>query len=217
MAAISHALGTLLKFVFEMVNDYGLAIVLFTLIVKLALVPLTLKQTKSMKEMQVIQPKVKEIQEKYKNDKEVMNQKVMALYQEHKVNPMAGCLPLLVQMPILFGLFRALREPGIYVFGSPEVYNALDTSFLWMSNLSDPDLWILPILSALTTYVTSAMMQTTPKGQKKDPNQMMMTYMFPGMMFVMGRTLPAGLTLYWVVGNVFQIAQQYFIMKPVKK
>lgn len=216
MASISYALGSLLKLIFEALNDYGLAIIVFTVVVRLGLLPLTLKQTKSMKEMQVIQPKIKEIQEKYKNDKELMNKKVMELYQIHKVNPMAGCLPLIVQFPILIGLFRTLREPGLYVFGSEEVYKALDTSFLWMDNLSQPDLWILPILAALTTYLTSAMMQTTPKGQKKDSTQMMMTYFFPAMMLVWGRGFPAGLTLYWVVGNVFQIAQQYFIMRPSK-
>ncbi|WXR62806.1 YidC/Oxa1 family membrane protein insertase [Peptostreptococcaceae bacterium AGR-M142] len=217
MDAISNLLGTLLHIIYNLVNNYGIAIILFTVVVRLALLPLTFKQTKSMKEMQVIQPKIKEIQEKYKNNKEVLNQKVMEVYQKHNVNPMAGCLPLLVQFPILIGLFRALRDPAKYVFGSPEVYASINSNFLWLENLSDPDLWILPILAAITTYLSSKMMQPKlKKGQKQDQTQMMMLYFFPLMMLVWGRSFPAGLTLYWVVGNLFQMTQQFFIGRPAK-
>lgn len=217
MDAISNLLGTLLHVIYNLVNNYGIAIILFTVVVRLALLPLTFKQTKSMKEMQVIQPKIKEIQEKYKNNKEVLNQKVMEVYQKHNVNPMAGCLPLLVQFPILIGLFRALRDPAKYVFGSPEVYASINSNFLWLENLSDPDLWILPILAAITTYLSSKMMQPKlKKGQKQDQTQMMMLYFFPLMMLVWGRSFPAGLTLYWVVGNLFQMTQQFFIGRPAK-
>lgn len=217
MDAISNLLGTLLHIIYNLVNNYGIAIILFTVVVRLALLPLTFKQTKSMKEMQVIQPKIKEIQEKYKNNKEVLNQKIMEVYQKHKVNPMAGCLPLLVQFPILIGLFRALRDPAKYVFGSPEVYASINSNFLWLENLSDPDLWILPILAAITTYLSSKMMQPKLKqGQKQDQTQMMMLYFFPLMMLVWGRSFPAGLTLYWVVGNLFQMTQQFFIGRPAK-
>jgi YidC/Oxa1 family membrane protein insertase len=215
--AISNLLGTLLHVIYNLVNNYGIAIILFTVVVRLALLPLTFKQTKSMKEMQVIQPKIKEIQEKYKNNKEVLNQKVMEVYQKHNVNPMAGCLPLLVQFPILIGLFRALRDPAKYVFGSPEVYASINSNFLWLENLSNPDLWILPILAAITTYLSSKMMQPKlKKGQKQDQTQMMMLYFFPLMMLVWGRSFPAGLTLYWVVGNLFQMTQQFFIGRPAK-
>ncbi|MCT4584725.1 MAG: YidC/Oxa1 family membrane protein insertase [Peptostreptococcaceae bacterium] len=217
MDAISNLLGTLLHVIYNLVNNYGIAIILFTVVVRLALLPLTFKQTKSMKEMQVIQPKIKEIQEKYKNNKEVLNQKVMEVYQKHNVNPMAGCLPLLVQFPILIGLFRALRDPAKYVFGSPEVYASINSNFLWLENLSNPDLWILPILAAITTYLSSKMMQPKlKKGQKQDQTQMMMLYFFPLMMLVWGRSFPAGLTLYWVVGNLFQMTQQFFIGRPAK-
>jgi YidC/Oxa1 family membrane protein insertase len=210
----ASSLGALLKIVYDVVGNYGWAIVLFTVIVKLALLPLTLSQTKSMKAMQEIQPKIKEIQEKYKNDQQKMNEKVMQLYKDNKVNPMAGCLPLLVQFPILIGLFKALKNPATYVFGSEAAYKAIDTSFLWLSNLSDPEKIILPLLAGLTTYISSAMM--TPKESRKDSTQVMMLYFFPIMIFWWGRSFPAGLTLYWVVSNVFQIAQQQFIIKPAK-
>ncbi len=219
----AKSLGYLLKIVFDIVGNYGWAIVFFTVIVKLALLPLTLSQTKSMKAMQDIQPKMKEIQAKYKDDSQKMNEKIMELYKEHKVNPMAGCLPLLVQMPILIGLFTALRNPGTYVFKSEAVYKAIDTSFLWLQNLSNPDVimvgnfgvpWILPIIAGLTTYISSAMM--TPKESRKDPTQAMMLYFFPIMILWWGKSFPAGLTLYWVVSNIFQILQQQFIIKPAK-
>lgn len=210
----ANSLGSLLKLVYDIVGNYGFAIIAFTVLVKLALLPLTLSQTKSMKAMQEIQPKIKEIQNKYKDDSQKMNEKVMAVYKEHKVNPMAGCLPILVQFPILIGLFNALKEPGKYVFKSEAIYKSIDTGFLWMSNLSDPEKIVLPILAAITTYIASAMM--TPKESRKDPSQMMMLYLFPIMMLWWGRSFPAGLTLYWVVSNVFQIIQQQFIIKPAR-
>lgn len=229
MSALSGALGALLKLVFEMINNYGLAIIIFTILVKLALYPLTRAQTKSMKEMQHVQPMIKQLQEKYKDNQQLMQQKVMEVYKEHKINPAAGCLPILIQMPILIGLFNVLREPVKYVFKSQAAYDAINTSFMWITDLAKPDVvllggfempWILPILAALTTYFASAMMNAkTPKTDKKDPTQMtqmMMLYMLPLMILWWGKTFPAGLTLYWVVSNVFQIAQQYIIMRPEK-
>ncbi|KXZ40758.1 protein translocase subunit yidC [Alkalithermobacter thermoalcaliphilus JW-YL-7 = DSM 7308] len=222
MSIIPQTLGVLLKLIFDIVGNYGLAIIIFTVVVKLALLPLTLSQSKSMKAVQEIQPKINDIKEKYRNDQQMMNQKIMEVYQENKINPMAGCLPLFIQFPILIGLFTVLRSPEIYVFGSEQAYRSIDTTFLWLSNLSDPDVillggialpWILPILAGVTTYISSAMM--TPNQGKKDPTQAMMTYLFPVLILWWGKSFPAGLTLYWVVSNVFQIAQQYFIMKPV--
>lgn len=220
---MSQLLGSFLKLIFDVIGNYGISIIVFTVLVKLVLLPLTLTQTKSMKSMQVIQPKMEEIKQKYKNDPEKQNQKVMELYKEHKVNPLAGCLPLLLQFPILIGLFNTLRQPVEYVFESEEAYRIADTGFLWMANLSTPDVilisgiaipFILPILAAITTYIQSAMM--TAKGAKKDSTQTIMLYMFPIMMLFWGRTFPAGLLLYWVAGNIFQIIQQYLISRPSK-
>lgn len=219
----ASSLGQLLKFIYGVIGDYGISIIVFTVVVKLILLPLTISQTKSMKAMQDIQPKMKEIQEKYKNDQEKANQKVMELYKENKVNPMAGCLPLLIQFPILIGLFNALKDPVKYVFGTKALYEAADKGFFWIHSLSLPDVitvsgvaipWILPILAGITTFIQSYMM--TPKGGKKDPTQTMMLYFFPVMIFFWGRSFPAGLTLYWVAGNLFQIVQQIFITKPAK-
>jgi len=211
LSFIAAPLGFLLRIVFDIVGNYGLSIIVFTVIMKIVLVPLTIKQTKSMKLMQEMQPKIKEIQEKYKNDKEKINIKTMELYKEHKANPLGGCLPMLIQLPIMIGLFTVLRNPGLYVFESEEVYRTIDTSFLWLSNLRDPDLWILPISAGIATYFSSLTMST---GNSNNPTQKMMLYMMPVMIVWWGRGFPAGLTLYWVVNSILQAIQQLIINKP---
>ncbi|SET72193.1 protein translocase subunit yidC [Natronincola peptidivorans] len=207
MNAIAQPLGALLRLIYQLIGNYGLSIIIFTVIVKLIMVPLTIKQTKSMKKMQEIQPKIKEIQEKYKNDKEKLNTKTMELYKEHNVNPFGGCLPLLIQFPIIIGLFTVLRAPENYGFAQEVV----DASFLWLPSLSAADPWILPLLAGATTYLSSVTMATP---NKKDPTQNMLKYFFPVMIFWWGRSFPAGLTLYWVISNLFQAIQQIVINKP---
>lgn len=214
MNALARPFGALLKLIFDLTNNYGLSIILFTIITKLLTLPLTMKQNKSMKEMQEIQPKLKKLQDKYKNDPEQLNIKTMELYKEHNVSPFGGCLPLLIQFPIIIGLFAAVREPGIYVFESQAAYEAINTSFLWLSNLAAPDPWILPILAALTTYLSSA---TLTSGKSADQTQKIMTYFMPIMIFWWGKSFPAGLTLYWFVSNVFQTIQQLILRSPQKE
>ena len=123
--------------------SYGLAIILMTLVIKMLMYPLTVKQVKSMKGMQILQPKMKELQAKYKDKPEKLQQEMIKLYKETGVNPMAGCLPLVLQMPIFIIIFYGLRD---FTFNGA-------TSFLWLVDLAQPDpLYILPVLSALTTY-----------------------------------------------------------------
>ena len=117
MGYIYRAFGALLNFIYELVNNYGLAVILFTVVIKAVLLPLTLKQQKSMIKMQRVQPKLQEIQEKYKNDKERAGQETMKLYQEYGVNPMGGCLPLLIQFPLLIAIYRVIQKPVEYVLG----------------------------------------------------------------------------------------------------
>lgn len=184
------------------VPNYGIAIILLTIIIKMALYPLSHKQMKSMLAMQQLQPKVKEIQDKWKNkDPKKMQQMIMDLYKEHNVNPAAGCLPLLVQMPILIALYRSLFE---FPYANPA-----HASFIWVQNLSDKDpYFILPVLAGATTYLQSKM--TT---SMSDPTQRMMLITMPVFIAWISSTVPAGLALYWVVFNVVGSAQQYFINK----
>ncbi|MDD2572933.1 MAG: YidC/Oxa1 family membrane protein insertase [Bacillota bacterium] len=214
--AIAVPLGKLLFYIYSLVNSYGLSIVIFTILVKLILMPLTIKQTKSMKQMQELNPKIKALQKKYGHDKQKLNEKTMELYRQHNANPFtSGCLPLLLQLPILFALFQVLRLPETYVF-TPETYDAVGKSFLWIKDLSatgsllkdykDPIKWILPILAAGTTYYQSKMV--TPKNVEGTQNTM--NTIMPLMIGYFSFSFPAGVTLYWVLSNTFQIVQQYF-------
>ena len=213
MNIISNALGHVLRIIFELVQNYGLSIILFTIVVKVLLLPLTIKQTKSTKAMQDIQPKIQEIQTKYKDKPEKQQQEIMKIYTEAKINPLAGCLPLLIQMPILIALFSVLREPVTYgVFVDQEQLATAAKGFLWVQDLTKPDV-ILAILSGATTFLMQTLMM--PKDQQQG-SMKMMTYVMSPMMLFWGFTFPAGLTLYWTIGNVFAIAQHYLIMNPLR-
>lgn len=184
--------------------NYGLAIVLMTVIVKLVLYPLTKKQIESTKAMMSIQPKMKEIQEKYKDDKQRLNMELANLYKNEGVNPLAGCLPLLVQMPIMIGIFYGIQG---FSYDGP-------ANFLWMDNISNPDpMYILPILSALTTFIQSK--QTMP--DTSSPQNKIMLYFMPLFIGYISLTFPAGLVIYWVVMNIMQIGQQALMSKAEGK
>lgn len=211
---MSTILGFLLKFIFEIVGHYGIAIIVFTVVVKLLLYPLTAAQNKSMAAIQEIQPMIDDIKKKYPTNQEKQNQLIMELYQKYKINPLMGCLPLLIQFPILIGLFNVLREPVRYVFQTEAAYLAADTGFLWIDSMASPDViviagltipFILPILAAGSTFIESYMMQ---KGQPKNPTTSVMLYMMPILILVWGVSFPAGLSLYWAVSNIFSIVQR---------
>jgi len=213
LSIISNLLGDVLRIIVELVQNYGLSIILFTVFVKVLLLPLTIKQTKSTKAMQDIQPKLQEIQEKYKNKPEKQQQEIMNLYKEAKVNPVAGCLPLLIQMPILFGLYNVLRNPVDWgVFADQAALQNADMVFLWVKSLSKPD-YILAIISGVTTFGMQMLMM--PKDQQQG-SMKTMTYVMSAMMLYWGFKFPAGLTLYWTAGNLFSIAQHYLVMNPLK-
>ncbi|PIM78802.1 YidC/Oxa1 family membrane protein insertase [Fusobacterium pseudoperiodonticum] len=180
------------------VGNFGISIIIVTILIKIALLPLTLKQDKSMKEMKKLQPEIEKIKAKYANDKQMLNIKTIELYKEHKVNPMGGCLPLLIQFPILIALFGVLRN-GII----PQ-----DSSFLWLK-LSDKDpYYILPVLNGAVSFFQQKLMGTSDNPQMKN-----MMYIFPIMMIYISYRMPSGLQLYWLTSSILAVVQQYFIMK----
>ena len=186
-------------------ESYGFPIILLTILIKLVTYPLTVKQVKSMKAMQDIQPKMKKIQEKYKHDPQMLQQKTGELFREAGVNPLAGCLPLLVQMPILMGMYYALFN---FTFPSAEA-----AAFFWLPSMSEPDpYYILPVLSAATTFLQQKMTSSEMTGQMK----IMMTVM-PLFIGWISLTFPSGLVLYWVTMNVVQIAQQWWMYRGEDK
>lgn len=192
-------------------NSYGLSIIIVTIFIRLVLLPLNVKQIKSSRAMQEIQPKLQEIQKKYSskdaNTQQKLQQETMKLMQEYNVNPLAGCLPILVQMPILIAMYHAIVR-------TEEISNY---SFLWFQ-LGSPD-YVLPFLTAGFTFLQSKLMMSTNTSVNSNPQvamQMkMMLYVMPIMIGVMAFMFPAALALYWVTGNIFMVMQTLLINKPM--
>ena len=184
------------------VGSYGLAIIILTVIIKILLYPLTKKQLESMRGMQEIAPKLKKLQEKHKDNPQLLQQKMIQLYQEAGVNPMAGCLPMLIQMPILMAMY--------YTFFSFD-YGGGAPSFLWIPNLSETDpTYILPLVAAFTTFL----MQKLSTVEMNQQTKIMMIF-FPLFMGFISLNLPAGLVLYWATQNIVQIVQQFLIYRNI--
>lgn len=216
---IAGPLGMLLSFLYKYIDNYGITLIVFTIIVKACLFPLYADQIKHSARMADVQPKMQALQKKYANDKETLNIKMMELYKEEKFNPMRGCLPMLIQMPIIFGLFALLRNPTVFI-ESNEMLMAVHEAFIWIKDLSQPDPWVLPILAGITTYISfsqTQQMNPTQENNSMAPMMKMMKYFFPVMIVWMGRSFPAGLTIYWFVGTVFQIIQTRGLNRWKKK
>ncbi len=180
-------------------DSYGLAILLLTIIVRTLILPLTLKQYRSSKAMQALQPEMAEIKKKYKDNPQKQQEETMKLFQKHQVNPMAGCLPLIVQMPVFIALYNA-------IYMNPDIR---EHTFLWLQLGEKDPYYILPILAAATTYIQSKMMQ---KQQTQTmPGMGAMLAIFPVLIFVMAINFPAALPLYWVYSNLYTIVQNYFL------
>lgn len=209
LGIIAKPMGYLLDFLYGIVGYYGISIIIFTVFVKLCLYPLYIKQTKSTAAMSELQPKIKEIQNRYGNDQETMNIKLQELYKEEKFNPMGGCLPMLIQMPIIMGLFALLRNPIRYISKEDMIF-AFHEPFVWIKDLSQPDPWILPIIAGVATFIAFTMnraLQDSGNAATQQTGAMMkmMQYVFPIMILWMARSFPSGLALYWAVSQIIQI------------
>lgn len=212
-------------------HDFGIAIILTTLILKTFLIQLSKKQIKSQKQMQELQPKIKELQQKYKHDKEKQTKALMAFYKENKANPFAGCLPLIIQLIFLIAIYRVIiniatggftvNESDLYSFiAHPEAINHL---FLQSIDLTKPN-YILAFLSAVAQYYQTRMLFQKKDSPTKDPSSSepdfasimnkQMLYLGPGMAFFIGATFPAALALYWLFSTLFMLFQQMVIFKP---
>jgi YidC/Oxa1 family membrane protein insertase len=201
---------------YSVIPNYGVAIIILTLLVKAVLWPLGTKSYKSMAEMKRMQPLLNEIRAKYPNDKKKMNEEVMALYKTYKINPMGGCLPMLVQIPVFFALYRMLYE-AIELRHAPFIG--------WINDLSAPDrlfhfpfsipfmeppygIPVLTLIMGVTMFIQQKM--SPPVG---DPTQAKMMMLMPVVFTVIFINFSSGLVLYWLVNNVVSISQQYFIQK----
>ena len=198
---LSIPLMTVLKFIYQYVHNYGIAIIILTTLVKLIFWPLGNISYKSMKEMQKLQPQMAKLREKYPDDKAKLQQETMALYKAHKVNPMGGCLPMLIQIPVFFGLYRALLY-SIELRHSP--------FFFWIQDLSAKDpYYITPIIMGATMFLQQKM-SPTPGGNEMQAKMMMWMPVVFTFLFL---NFPAGLVIYWLFNNILSIGQQYYINK----
>ena len=267
-------LGYILGFIYQFVGSYGWSLIIFTLLIKLVLLPLGLKQQKSTTKMQQVQPKLQEIQAKYANDQQKLSEETMKLYKEYGVSPMGGCLPLLIQLPILFGLYRVIYKPITFMLhksaeevaaltteyaANPEfiktfgdiagkaanqaeiliakAFDLVNFNFLGLDISATPSLahpsllWLIPIIAAVTTYLTSKV-TTAMSGNKKEkpeekkterilsPDQKKaaagssaesmtksMSIMMPLMTLWITFTFPATIGVYWTISNVLSLLQ----------
>jgi YidC/Oxa1 family membrane protein insertase len=216
---LSRPLGWLLKMFYGLVGNYGVAIIIVTVIIKIVLWPLTAKSYKSMKEMQKLQPRIQKLREKHKGDREAMNREMMELYRTFKVSPLSGCLPMLLQIPFFIAFYRLL-DYTLELRGAPFV--------LWIKDLSAPDRLFhfdisLPLLNQPTgipvlTLIMGATMiwQQKMTPQMGDPMQAKIMMFMPVIFIVALLNMPAGLVLYWLVNNILSIAQQKLINRPAK-
>ena len=209
LGVIAKPLGMLLDLLYGFIGNYGICIIIFTVVVKLCLYPLYIKQIKSTAKMSDLQPKMQAIQKQYANDQQTMNIKMQELYKEEKFNPMGGCLPMLIQMPIIMGLFALLRNPMRYITDENMIF-AFHESFIWIRDLAQPDPWILPIIAGVATFIAFTMNRMLQDTGNAAANQMagmtkMMQYVFPVMILWMARSFPSGLALYWAVSQIIQI------------
>jgi YidC/Oxa1 family membrane protein insertase len=202
--AVAKPLYLILRFLYEYTHNYGVTIILLTVAIKLLFVPLQYKSYKSMKDMQSIQPKVVALQAKYKDDRERLNRELIKLYKDHKVNPVGGCLPMLLQMPVFVSLFNIL-------------YMTIDLRqapfILWITDLSAQDpYYVLPVLMGVSMVIQQKIMPST-----MDPTQAKIMLLLPAFMTVLFLTFPSGLVLYWLTNNVLTIGQQFITDRYVFK
>lgn len=212
---LAEYVNYILAYFYSITGNYGLSIIMLTAVVNIVTFPLTRKQLQSSRKLQEVQPELKKIQDKYKHDREKSNKATMEFMREHQVNPLGGCLPLLVQFPIIIAVFTLLREP--WRFMDIEVIN---TTFLFLDLTTSPSeaapeiiflnpYLILPIMAAAATYFHQKLVLT-------DPRQKIMLYIFPVMILGISYSFPAGLVLYWFTNSLLSVGN-HFVIKTTEK
>jgi len=205
---IAKGLLWLLEFFQKYVNNWGVAIILLTVLIKALFWPLTAKSYASMEKMKKLQPHMVAIREKHKDNKELMNKEVMALYKTYGVNPASGCVPILIQMPVFFGLYQALLT-SIELRHAPFISYVPGTDILWLADLSAKDpFYITPVIMGLTMFIQQKM---SPPAT--DPTQQKIMMFLPLIFTAMFLSFPSGLVVYWLVNNILSIAQQRMMAK----
>jgi len=215
---ISRLLLQLLEILYRLVHNWGGAIILLSIIIYLLLYPLTLKQMRSMKQMQALQPRIEELRKTHKDNPQKLNKEIMDLYRQNRVNPFSGCLPLILQIPVFFALYQALIR---YVV-------LKGANFLWIKDLSEPDrlfllpvnlpiigneINILPILMTVGMFIQQKISMTTTSSATSAEQQKLMLILFPLMFGFIFYHMPAGLVLYWFVNSSLMLIYQFRISR----
>lgn len=205
---LARPFGYILQFLYSIIGQYGVSIAIFSAVIRLAMYPLYRSQIVNQAGMAEFTTKSKEIQQKYADDKEMMNEKLAELQRESGYNPTSGCLPIFIQMFIISGLFMLLRYPLNYYQDESMVF-AVHESFLWIKDLSQPDPWILPILSGVATFIsftlTGGASVAAATGQTSNSMTNIMKFVFPVMIMWLAHSYPAGIAIYWFISQVAQI------------
>jgi len=225
---MNQMFGSILRSIYDIVGDYGLAIIAFTLITKIILLPLSVKQTKSTKITQALQPRIEEIKRKYPHDTEKQNEETMKLYQKFNFNPMSGCLPILIQFPIIIALFGVMRQPTEYVF-SVEEFATVNQTFIWIGNLTQTAMdvikenglfsaaglcaLILPLINFLATLIQQKMTPTQDNAQAGGMGTFMK--MMPFLIGYSALTFAQSLSLYWACSTIMGMLQTVLLNKMV--
>ena len=228
MQVISNFFGSVMRFIYQTVSQmfpepefisyFAISIMVMTVLYKLITLPITISTIKTQEINAKIQPEMQKIQKKYKNNPEIQQQKIMELQKEHGYNPLMGCLPMILQLVLVYALFRVMRTPEAYMFGSGVDMDTIARNFFWIPNLSNPDpiIFGLPLINGLTQYLMFTIMQPKSSGEGNEMMQSMntsMKYVMPVMIFIMTRTFAAGLALYWAFGNVIEIIFRLIIKR----
>ncbi|MCS7203776.1 MAG: membrane protein insertase YidC [Thermodesulfovibrio sp.] len=201
---VARPLFWFLKFLYSFIGNYGFAIVILTIIVRIPFIPIVNRGQKSMQKLSELQPKLAQLKEQYKNDPQRLQKEILELYRKYKINPFTGCLPILLQLPIFFALYKVLTV-AIELRQAPFV--------LWIQDLSVKDpYYVLPILMGATMFIQQKITPSTA-----DPTQQKILLILPIIFTFLFLTFPSGLVLYWLINNIFGIAQQIYINQKIKK
>ena len=234
MHLISSILGRFVKLIYDglaavmpqepaQVSYFALSIIIATIIIKLFILPLNFSQMKNQKKMAKIQPELKRIQKKYKNDPQTLAAKQQKLYKENNTNVAAGCLPMIITMVVLIAFYRVFINPQTFAFTDPGFYEAMNKNFFYIENIDHADTTlIMPVIAAVSTFLVSFITTKNPATQGAGADQaksMMTTVMvvMPMLIFSMARKYAAGLVIYWTVSNIFSIVQQLITNKIVEE
>ena len=204
---LAKPFGLILQLLYGLLGKYWLALLIFSVVVRLALYPVHKKQIISTASMAEVSKKTQEIQKKYAGDRETMNQKMQEVYAESGYNPAGGCLPMLIQIIVISGLFMLLRNP-LYYYTDEKMVFAIHESFLWIKDLCQPDPWVLPIITGIATFFAmnmSGSAESMSSGAPGSKGMGMMKYFMPAMLMWLAHSYPAALAIYWTIGQIILI------------